>query len=221
MRVAASILPARAASSVIHDHFRLQRLVYHVGVAAWPAASDVHVSTALLAVSRLLECTAGATWHHIGLVRIRHVIVFLLAKSLATVRGHRPSRRAIDHAAAVAGIRQRVIGRALIVHRLILSSSETTVDALANHLVERAAHLLLGFVVVDHALRVRFAGRAEIVLVIAAVAGALREYRISRALVVGHLLHEVVVLGGEVVALVARGRVDAVGLLTHFLDAGR
>lgn len=53
------------------------------------------------------------------------------------------------------------------------------------------------------------------------MAGALRKYRISRPLMIGHLLHEVVVLRGEVVALVPRRRMDTVGLLPHLLDAGR
>lgn len=126
-----------------------------MSVAAWPAATYVDVSGALLAVSRVLECTTSG--HHIGLVWIRHVIVFLLAERLAAVRRHRPPRGAVDHSAAVAGIRQRVVGRALIVHRLVLRSSETAMDALADHLIERAAHLLLGLVVVDHALGVRLA----------------------------------------------------------------
>jgi hypothetical protein len=138
-------LPAGAASSVVHDHFWLQRLVYYVGVAArTTAASYVHVSTALLAIARLLERASRATRHHISLVWIRHVIVLLLAECLAAVRRHRSSRRAVDHAAAVARrVRQGVVSCTLIVHRLVLRSSEAAVDALANDLVERAAHLLL------------------------------------------------------------------------------
>ena len=42
-------------------------------------------------------------------------------------------------------------------------------NTLRNDLVEGAAHLLLSFVVVNHALCVRLARRSQIVLVISAV----------------------------------------------------
>lgn len=82
----------------------------------------------------------------------------------------------------------------LIVHCLILGCSEASVDTLADHVIKGASHLLLGFIVVDHALRVRLAGSAEIVLIIATVTGPLGKYRVSDSGVIGHLLHEVVVL---------------------------
>ena len=126
-----------------------------MSVAAWAAATYVDVSGALLAVSTVLECATPG--HHIGLVWIRHIIVFLLAECLTTVGRHRSPRGTVDHSAAVACIRERVVGRTLIVHRLVLRSTETAMDALAYHLVERAAHLLLGLIVVDHALCVRLA----------------------------------------------------------------
>ena len=81
----------------------------------------------------------------------------------------------------------------LIVHRLILGCSESSMDTLADHLVKGASHMLLGFIVVDHALRVCLARSAEVVLIIATVTGALRKHRVSDSLI-GHLLHEVVVL---------------------------
>jgi hypothetical protein len=75
---------------VVHDHFWLQRLVYHVSIATG-AASHVHVCS-LLAVAtnlRLLETARIASHHHVALVvRIRHVIVLLFADSFAAVRSH-------------------------------------------------------------------------------------------------------------------------------------
>lgn len=172
MGVALPILAARAASCIIHNHLRFERLVDDVGVAAGSATAYVDVSCALLTVSVLLKCAARATSrHHVGLVRVRHVIVFLLSESLAAVRRDGPARGAIDHATTVAGVGQRVIGCTLIVHRFILGSSEASMNTLAYNLIKRAAHLLLRrLVVVDHALSVRFARSPEIVLIVAAVA---------------------------------------------------
>ena len=63
------------------------------------------------------------------------------------------------------------------------------------------------------------------VLIVSAVtASSLRKYRILQALVVGHLFHEVVILGAHAgIPLAARTslRVHARRLLAHFLDALR
>lgn len=194
VRVALAHLAARSASSVVHYHFWFQGLVDNVSIAAWASSAYVNVSTTLLTVTRLLEGAARATRHHVGVMWVRHVVVLLLAEGLAAVGGHGSTRGAIDNATAIAGIGQRMITCTLIVHCLILGCSEASVDTLADHLIKGASHLLLGFIVVDHALRVRLAGSAEIVLIIATVAGPLGKYRVSDSGVIGHLLHEVVVL---------------------------
>ena len=96
MRASLAVLASGGASCsygrviLVHDHSWLQRLVYHVSVAAG-TASHVHVCS-LLAVAtnlRLLETAWVASHHHVALVvRIRHVIVLLFADSFAAVRSH-------------------------------------------------------------------------------------------------------------------------------------
>jgi hypothetical protein len=53
-------------------------------------------------------------------VRIRHIIMFLFCDGFATVRSYRASRSAVYHTIRVAGIRKRVVGAILIMHRFIL-----------------------------------------------------------------------------------------------------
>lgn len=151
-------------------------------------AAHVHVGS-LLAVAanlRLLEAAWIAAHHHVALVvRIRHVVVFLFADSFSAVGSHWPTGLVVAHAARVRSIRQRMIGAALIMHCLVLGRFEAAVNALGNHLVEGAAHLLLRLIIVNHALSMCLARRSQIILVVSAVTcAALGEHRILQSLVV-------------------------------------
>ena len=116
-----------------------------------------------------------------------------------------------------------MVGTALVVHGFVLRLLEATVDTLRNNLIKRATNLLLRLIIVDHALSVRLARCAQVILVVPTVARSTlrRQHRVLEAVLVRDRLHEVVVLRGQVVVLAGGvcGVLQAAGLLSHFLNA--
>lgn len=201
MGAAQPVLRARHATGVVHDHFGLQGLVDHMSVAAGSAHTYVNVAASLLlAVAavrgrRLLEVGAGARSYYGALMRVRHIVMLLLGQDLSAVRCDRPTRGTRHHHASIPCVREGVIAISLMVEGLLLGNPKTSMDTLADGLLEGAAHLHSRAIVVDKALGVSLAGGSQIVLVVATVSAAsLGEHGVLHTLVVCYLFHEVVVL---------------------------
>ena len=185
---------------IVHYHFGFQRLINNMCITTRTTSTNMHILT-LLAIAThlsLLETatTLISTHHGVRLmVRIRHIIMFLFCDGFATVRSYRASRSAVYHTIRVAGIRKRVVGAILIMHRFILWWFEACMNALRHHLIERTTNLLLRLIIVNHTLSMCLTRCTQVILVVAAVPGStLRQYRILQPLMIGHRLHEIVVL---------------------------
>lgn len=126
VRISLPVLSRRITTGVVHDHFGFQRLVDHVGVAAWAASAHVHIATTFLpAVARLpgpwlLESATLATCQHTALVWVGHIITLFLAEGFAAVRSDWSAGRTGYHTTLITGIRKRMITRTLVVKCLVL-----------------------------------------------------------------------------------------------------
>ena len=206
------LIPACSWVVVVQNHFGLQWLIDYMSVTTWSTSANVHRRSRLPVACHLLvmlEATGITSGHHRVwlLMRIGHIVMLFLTDCLSTVRSDWSSWVAVDHSASVASIRKWVVARSLVVHSFVLRRLEAAVNALGHYLVERASHLFLRLVVVNHALSVGLARSPEVVLVVSAVTcRALGgKHRVLETVMVGDRLHEVVVLRWKVVAHVRRG----------------